>query len=42
MFVDEGRQYYVGARLTGTRKNEWEPVVWAVKDVENYEHGIGH
>jgi hypothetical protein len=42
LFVEEGRQYYVGARLTGTRKNEWEPVVWAVKDVENYEHGIGH
>ena len=42
LFVEEGRQYYIGARLTGTRKNEWEPVVWAVRDIENYEHGIGH
>ena len=42
LFVEAGRQYYIGARLTGTRKNEWEPVVWAVKDVENYDHGIGH
>jgi hypothetical protein len=42
LFVEEGRQYYIGARLTGPRKNEWEPVVWAVKDIENYEHGIAH
>lgn len=42
LFVEEGRQYYIGARLTGTRKNEWEPVVWAVKDIESYEHGIAH
>mgnify|MGYP001828805915 CR=1 FL=1 len=42
LFVEEGRQYYIGARLTGARKNEGEPVGWAVKDIENYEHGIAH
>lgn len=40
LFVEAGRQYYLGARLTGSRRDEWEPVVWSVKDIENYEHTI--
>jgi hypothetical protein len=40
LFVEEGRRYYIGARLTGTRRDEWEPVIWAVHDIENYEHTI--
>ena len=40
LFVEAGRQYYLGARLTGSRRDEWEPVVWSVKDIENYRHSI--
>ncbi len=40
LFVEEGRRYYIGARLTGSRRDEWEPVIWAVHDIENYEHTI--
>lgn len=40
LFVEAGRRYYIGARLTGSRRDEWEPVVWAVQDIENYEHTI--
>lgn len=40
LFVEEGRRYYIGARLTGSRRDEWEPVVWHVEDIENYRHTI--
>jgi len=40
LFVEEGRRYYIGARLTGARKDEWEPVIWHVEDLENYRHTI--
>jgi hypothetical protein len=40
LFVEAGRRYYLGARLTGSRRDEWEPVVWAVRDIENYDHTI--
>lgn len=40
LFVEAGRRYYLGARLTGSRRDEWEPVVWAVHDIDNYEHSI--
>jgi len=40
IFVEEGRRYYLGARLTGLRRDEWEPVVWSVQDIENYKHTI--
>lgn len=40
VFVEEGRRYYLGARLTGVRRDEWEPVVWSVQDIENYKHTI--
>lgn len=40
IYVEEGRRYYLGARLTGNRRNEWEAVVWKVVDDENYDHSI--
>ncbi len=40
VFVEEGRRYYLGARLTGTRRDDWQPVVWSVQDIENYKHTI--
>jgi len=40
LFVEEGRRYYIGARLTGNRKDEWEPVIWHTEDIENYRHTI--
>ena len=40
IYVERGREYYLGARLTGSRSDEWEAVVWEVKDLENYNHTI--
>ena len=40
IFVERGREYYLGARLTGSRSDEWEAVVWEVKDLKNYNHTI--
>ena len=40
LFVEAGRQYYLGARLTGSRRDEWEAVIWSEKDIENYRHTI--
>lgn len=40
LFVEEGRRYYLGASLTGTRRDDWQPVVWSVQDIENYRHTI--
>lgn len=40
VYVEEGRKYYLGAKLVGQRSDEWEPVVWRVEDLENYEHTI--
>jgi hypothetical protein len=40
LFVEEGRRYYLGASLKGSRRSEWEPVVWSVQDIENYKHTI--
>jgi hypothetical protein len=30
--VEGGRKYFLGARLTGSRRDEWQPVVWNVVD----------
>ena len=32
IYVEEGRRYYLGARLTGNRRGEWEAVVWKVEE----------
>jgi hypothetical protein len=40
IYVEEGRRYYLGARLTGNRRGEWEAVVWKVEDDENYDQSI--
>ena len=40
IFVEEGREYFLGARLTGSRTDEWEAVVWRVEDLKNYDHSI--
>ena len=40
IFVERGREYYLGALLTGSRSDEWEAVVWEVKDLKNYNHTI--
>jgi hypothetical protein len=40
LFVEEGRRYYLGASLKGSRRDQWEPVVWSVQDIENYHHTI--
>jgi hypothetical protein len=31
--VEAGRKYYLGARLTGSRRDEWQPVIWNVEDL---------
>ena len=40
IFVEEGRRYYLGARLTNNRRGDWEAVVWRVEDDENYDQSI--
>ena len=40
IFVERGREYYLGALLNGSRSDEWEAVVWEVKDLKNYNHTI--
>ncbi len=40
IYVEEGRRYYLGARLTGNRRGDWEAVVWKVEDDENYDRSI--
>jgi hypothetical protein len=40
IFVERGREYYLGALLNGSRSDEWEAVVWKVKDLKNYNHTI--
>ena len=40
LYVEEGRRYYLGARLTSSRRGEWEAVVWKVEDDENYNQSI--
>ena len=40
LYVEEGRRYYLGARLTDSRRGDWEAVVWRVEDDENYDHTI--
>lgn len=30
--VEGGRKYYLGAQLTGSRRDEWKPVLWNVVD----------
>lgn len=40
IFVEEGRRYYLGARLSGGRRGEWEAVVWRVEDDESYDQSI--
>ena len=27
LFVEEGRRYYIGARLTAARSDDWEPLI---------------
>jgi hypothetical protein len=40
LYVEEGRRYYLGARLTSSRRGEWEAVVWKVEDDASYDHSI--
>ena len=40
LYVEEGRRYYLGARLSGGRRGEWEAVVWRVEDDESYDQSI--
>jgi hypothetical protein len=40
LYVEEGRRYYLGARLRDSRRGDWEAVVWRVEDDENYDHTI--
>ena len=40
LYVEEGRRYYLGARLPDGRRGDWEAVVWKVEDDENYDHSI--
>ena len=40
IFVEEGRRYYLGARLTNNRRGDWEAVVWRVEDDESYDQSI--
>jgi hypothetical protein len=40
LYVEEGRRYYLGARIEDSRRSDWEAVVWRVEDDENYDHSI--
>jgi hypothetical protein len=40
IYVEEGRRYYLGARLTDARRGDWEAVVWKVEDDESYDHSV--
>lgn len=40
LFVEEGRRYYLGARLTDSRRGDWEAVVWRVEDDETYDRPV--
>ncbi len=31
--VEAGKRYFLGAKLTADRLDEWEPVVWRVEDI---------
>jgi hypothetical protein len=31
--VEAGKRYFMGARLTANRLDQWEPVVWRVEDI---------
>lgn len=30
--VEAGRTYYLGAQLTGNRRDDWQPIIWNVVD----------
>jgi len=32
--VEAGKRYFLGARLTADRTDEWQPVVWRVEDIQ--------
>lgn len=42
LYVEEGRRYYLGARIEDGRRSDWEAVVWRVEDDESYDHSIRH
>jgi hypothetical protein len=40
LYVEEGRRYYLGARVEDGRRGDWQAVVWRVEDDENYDHSV--
>lgn len=34
--VQEGKRYYIAAKVNEGKPDEWEPVVYKVEDIENY------
>ena len=33
--VEEGKRYYIGARIVGSRYDQWEPVVYRVESIRS-------
>ncbi len=40
IFVEAGMKYWVGARFTGGRRDEWEAVIYREAPLEYYNHSI--
>ena len=40
IFVEAGMKYWIGARFTGGRRDEWEAVIYREAPLEYYNHSI--
>ncbi len=40
IFVEAGMKYWVGAKFTGGRRDEWEAVIYREAPLEYYNHSI--
>lgn len=40
IFVEAGMKYWIGAKFTGGRRNEWEAVIYREAPLEYYNHSI--